>query len=134
MGGKPVHVYGHWRGKGRYFFLYFLVFIVLVVAYSLTGFGILETLSTVVNCLSNLGSPYSLIGKDISYVGLPVWNRLVLYFAMILGRVELFTMVMVLSPGILDGQTQLVAAVPCKAGERLVPGRIRLAKEQGHEC
>ena len=103
MGGKPVPSTAI-GGVGRYFFLYFLVFIVLVVAYSMTGFGILETLSTVVNCLSNLGSQYSLIGKNISYVGLPVWNRLVLYFAMILGRVELFTMVMVLSPGFWMGK------------------------------
>lgn len=103
MGGKPVPSSAI-GGVGRYFFLYFLVFIVLVVAYSLTGYGILETLSTVVNCLSNLGAPFSLIGKNITYVGLPVWNRLVLYFAMILGRVELFTMVMVLSPSFWMGK------------------------------
>lgn len=97
MGGKPVSATAI-GGVGRYFFLYFLVFIFLVVAYSITGSGILETLSMVVNCLSNLGAPYSLIGQNLSYVGLPVWNRFVLYFAMILGRVELFTMVMVLNP------------------------------------
>jgi trk system potassium uptake protein TrkH len=97
MGKRPVPARAI-GGMGRYFYLYFLVFTLLVVLYSLTGSGIMETLSTVVNCFSNLGAPYSLIGKNVTYVGLPVYNRIILYLTMILGRIELFTMIMVLQP------------------------------------
>ena len=54
MSGRPVPAQAI-IGVGRYFFLYFIVFIALSMLYSLTGSDMLESMATVVVFLSNVG-------------------------------------------------------------------------------
>ena len=97
MSGRPVPSQAI-IGVGRYFFLYFIVFIVLSMLYSLTGEDMLESMATVVVFLSNVGSAYGIMGEGTSFAALNWFGYLILYITMIMGRVELFALVMFLHP------------------------------------
>lgn len=85
-------------GVGRYFFLYFIVFMLLTMVYSLTGSGMLESMATVVVFLSNVGSAYGIMGEATSFAGLTGFGYIVLYVTMIMGRIELFALIMFFHP------------------------------------
>ena len=103
MCGRPVPA-SALASVGRYSFLYFLVFTFLVLAISLTGIGMLESMSIIVASLSNLGSVYSLIGGQVDCSSLPDFGKLILCLAMLLGRIELFTIFMIIQPGFWTGK------------------------------
>lgn len=97
MSGRPVPAQAI-IGVGRYFFLYFIVFIALSMLYSLTGSDMLESMATVVVFLSNVGSAYGIMGEGTTFESLTGFGYLVLYVTMIMGRIELFAFVMFLHP------------------------------------
>lgn len=83
---------------GRYFFLYFIVFMSLTMLYSLNGEDMLESMATVVVFLSNVGSAYGIMGEATVFSDLSGFSYIVLYFTMIMGRIELFALVMFFHP------------------------------------
>lgn len=95
MSGRPVPAQAI-IGVGRYFFLYFIVFIALSMLYSLTGSDMLESMATVVVFLSNVGSAYGIMGEGTTFEALSSFGYLILYVTMIMGRIELFAFVMFL--------------------------------------
>ena len=97
MSGRPVPAQAI-IGVGRYFFLYFIVFIALSMFYSLTGTDMLESMATVVVFLSNVGSAYGIMGEGTTFEALTGFEYLILYVTMIMGRIELFAFVMFLHP------------------------------------
>ena len=97
MSGRPVPAQAI-IGVGRYFFLYFIVFIALSMLYSLTGSDMLESMATVVVFLSNVGSAYGIMGEGTTFEALSSFGYLILYVTMIMGRIELFAFVMFLHP------------------------------------
>ncbi len=97
MSGRPVPPQAI-IGVGRYFFLYFIVFIVLSMLYSLTGSDMLESMATVVVFLSNVGSAYGIMGEGTTFEVLTGFGYVILYITMIMGRIELFAFVMFLHP------------------------------------
>lgn len=97
MSGRPVPSQAI-IGVGRYFFLYFIVFIGLSMLYSLTGEDMLESMATVVVFLSNVGSAYGIMGEGTTFASLNGLGYLVLYITMIMGRIELFALVMFMHP------------------------------------
>ena len=66
--------------------------------YSLTGEDMLESMATVVVFLSNVGSAYGIMGEGTSFAALNWFGYLILYITMIMGRIELFALVMFLHP------------------------------------
>jgi len=97
MSGQPVPPQAI-IGVGRYFFLYFIVFIALSMLYALTGCEMLESMATVVVFLSNVGSAFGIMGEGTTFEALSGFEYLILYVAMIMGRIELFAFVMFLHP------------------------------------
>ncbi|MBQ9698928.1 MAG: TrkH family potassium uptake protein [Acidaminococcaceae bacterium] len=97
MSGKPVPTQAI-IGVGRYFFLYFIVFIALSMLYSLTGSDMLESMATIVVFLSNVGSAFGIMGEGTTFEALNGFGYLILYVTMIMGRIELFAFVMFLHP------------------------------------
>ena len=97
MSGRPVPAQAI-IGVGRYFFLYFIVFLALSMLYSLTGSDMLESMATVVVFLSNVGSAYGIMGEGTTFEALSSFGYLVLYVTMLMGRIELFAFVMFLHP------------------------------------
>ena len=97
MSGRPVPSQAI-IGVGRYFFLYFIVFIALSMLYSLTGSDMLESMATIVVFLSNVGSAFGIMGEGTTFEALNGFGYLILYVTMIMGRIELFAFVMFLHP------------------------------------
>ena len=89
MSGRPVPAQSI-ISIGRYFFLYFIVFIALSILYSLTGSGMMESMATVVVFLSNVGSAYGIMGERTTFEALNSFGYLILYVTMLMGRIELF--------------------------------------------
>ena len=95
LGGKPVHdnvVNAVWG----YLSLYILSYILLLIAMHATGIDPVTAFSAVSACLNNLGPGLGEVAHH--YAGISSGGKAVLIFAMLLGRLELFTLLVILTP------------------------------------
>ena len=84
-----------------FFFLYIVSFVLLSLAMCATGVDAVTAFSSVVACLNNLGPGLS--GVSLTYASLSLVGKWVLCFAMLLGRLELFTLLALLTPSFWRG-------------------------------
>jgi trk system potassium uptake protein TrkH len=81
---------------------FFFVFIVCIVTMTLilmaTGLEDLTAFSAVVACISNIGPGLGGVGPATTYAGLTDFQTWVCTFAMLLGRLEIFALLLVLTP------------------------------------
>lgn len=78
-----------------YFFLFMATFFVSMLIISLSGVTPMQAMGMAVGCLSSVGSTMDLFGvADVSV--LPAWTKLYCSFLMILGRVEIFSFLVVI--------------------------------------
>ncbi len=95
IGGKPVSprvgeaVWG-------FFATYILMFVLLFLALLATGLDFTTAFSTIASCLNNLGP--ALGEAAFSYQSLPDAAKWILAFAMLLGRLEIFTLLVLFTP------------------------------------
>lgn len=78
--------------------MYFTIFAVSSLIISLEGYDLLTTLSAVASSLSNTGLGMNLLGPNGNYSIFSLPARLYMAILMIAGRLELFTIIMLLSP------------------------------------
>lgn len=78
-----------------YFFLFMSVFFISLLVLSLAGITPLQAMSIAVGCLSSTGFTMTLFGLD-SLAALPGWTKLYCCFLMILGRIEIFSFLIVI--------------------------------------
>lgn len=88
------------KGVCRYFVIYGLA---LILLFLLLGFdpaaGSLETnLSAVVSCFNNVGPAFGAAGPAYSYGFYGVFGKIVLTFTMLLGRLEIYPLLMLFAP------------------------------------
>jgi len=81
-----------------FFMLYMLIFILGSVAISLEGIGFLGATSAVAATLGNIGPGFGFIGPTNTYSEFSVLSKLLLSFFMLLGRLELFTVIALMTP------------------------------------
>ncbi len=79
-----------------FFALYVATFTVMYLALALTGLDLMTSFSAVAASINNLGP--GLAGVGSNYAGINDTAKWVLCFAMILGRLEIFTLLVILSP------------------------------------
>ena len=79
-------------------FLYICIIFFSWLVLSLAGMPILEALGASVSGISNVGPGFGDIGPSGSYAGIPLFAKWYLCFLMIIGRLELFTVLMLFSP------------------------------------
>ena len=82
----------------RFFFLYILVFIVLTILISLSGISAMESVGLIAACMSSVGPAFGVVGPTATYSNLPDWARFISIVAMLLGRLEIFTMLAIMRP------------------------------------
>lgn len=82
----------------RFFFLYILVFMVLSILISLSGISIMESIGLIAACLSSVGPAFGIVGPTETYNCLSDWARFVSIWAMLLGRLEIFTLLVIMRP------------------------------------
>ncbi len=86
------------KSVGVYLALYCFVLIAVFLLISFDPFDIETNLSAAVSCFNNVGPGLSSVGPLSSYAGYSDFSTLVLSFAMLLGRLELYPILLTLTP------------------------------------
>ena len=80
----------------RFFFVYVLVIAFLTMLLCLSGVDVDEAVFGVASCISSVGPAFGSIGATGNYAGVTGMGQLTLALAMLLGRLELFTVLALL--------------------------------------
>ena len=78
--------------------LYIIVLVIGTVMLSFTGLGFVESLSAQITSLSNVGPGLSKLGPVFSFSEIPDISKWMLSFSMLVGRLELFTVLLLFTP------------------------------------
>lgn len=95
MGGRPVNdrvVNAVWG----FFATYIAVFTILLLSVMATGLDQVTAFSAVAACMNNLGPGMGEVSAH--FANIPSSAKLILSFAMVLGRLEIFTLLVLLTP------------------------------------
>jgi trk system potassium uptake protein TrkH len=98
--GKPISE-DIIQGIGAFFISYIMVFALGSIAMAALGLDILSAASSVAATLGNVGPGFGLVAAN--YASVPAIGKLILSFCMWLGRLELFTVFVLLSPAFWKG-------------------------------
>ncbi|MEG0798278.1 MAG: TrkH family potassium uptake protein [Acidaminococcaceae bacterium] len=86
-------------GISRFFFLYMFIFVFVTMTLSLvSNLGMFESIGIAAACLGNVGPAFDIVSPISSYAQLNVAGKLVSCMAMLLGRVEIITLLVFLHP------------------------------------
>lgn len=86
------------RSVTTYFALYSICIILIFLIISFEPFGFESNLTAVVSCFNNVGPGFSLVGPMENYASYSPLSKLVLSFAMLLGRLEIYPLLITLIP------------------------------------
>lgn len=97
MNGRPVSSSALHR-VGEFFFLY--LFCILACTFFLTadGIGIFDALSIAASEMGDVGPAFGIAGATQTLAGLSDFSKLMVSFVMLLGRLEIFTLLVMLRP------------------------------------
>ena len=85
-------------GVQGFFFAYFLILILATVIVSLDGFSFETNFTAVVATLSNIGPGLGMVGPVGNYAAFSDLSKLVLSMCMLIGRLEIFPILMLFAP------------------------------------
>ena len=97
LGGKPVpadvltSVWG-------FFTLYTSLYIVAVILMSSIGLDIFSSFASVAATIGNVGPGFGLVGPVQNYLPVPTSGKWILIFCMLIGRLEIYTVIVMLAP------------------------------------
>ncbi|MBN2126609.1 MAG: TrkH family potassium uptake protein [Deltaproteobacteria bacterium] len=97
LGGKPVpgeilsSIWG-------FFILYLGLFVASTVTMALVGLDIVSAFASVAACIFNVGPGLAMVGPVRNYLEIPLAGKWVLIFCMLLGRLEIYTVIVLLIP------------------------------------
>lgn len=95
--GKTVD--GHTRkGVSNYFLIYFVCLLAIFLALSFEPFDFETNFTAAVTCFNNVGPGFAAVGPAGSFGGYSAFAKIVLSFAMLLGRLEIFPIIIALAP------------------------------------
>ena len=83
-----------------YFISYMLLLFVLSLIVSLDGFDFTTTFSSVVACMGNIGPGLGMVGPSGNFSGFSNLSKLTLSLAMLFGRLEIFPLLLAMSPSL----------------------------------
>ena len=89
---KTIH------GVNAYFTFYFMIFFVALLLISFEPFGFETNFSAVSACFNNIGAGFGAVGPYGNYAAYSSFAKLVLSALMLLGRLEIFPMLLVFTP------------------------------------
>jgi trk system potassium uptake protein TrkH len=79
-------------------FLYCLVFFFFAFLTATGGFSLMTSISAAIACLGNIGPGFGLAGPSFNYNFFPDYLKWSLSFAMLIGRLEVYTVIVLLTP------------------------------------
>ncbi len=97
LAGKSVPT-GIMEGVGSFFFLYFFLFAISSIIMTLLGLDLITAISSVAACIGNVGPGLAAVGPAENYHHLPLLGKWLLTFCMLLGRLEIYTVIVLFIP------------------------------------
>ncbi len=97
LGGKPVPpevISGVWG----FFVLYLALFVLASFIMAALGQDVLTSFASVAACIGNIGPGLGTVGPTENYAHIPQMGKWVLTFCMLLGRLEIFTVLILFVP------------------------------------
>jgi len=97
LGGKPVSgdILGSVWG---FFVLYLGIFVISALIMAALGLDLISAFSSVAACIFNVGPGLGSVGPSQNYLHIPFVGKWVLIFCMLLGRLEIYTVIVILMP------------------------------------
>ena len=86
------------RGISNYLSLYFVLFFLMFLVVSLDRFDFETNFSAVAACFNNIGPGFSVVGPTGSFADYSVLSKFTLSAAMLLGRLELYPLLIMFLP------------------------------------
>lgn len=86
------------RNLSNYFLIYFVCLAVIVLLLCGEPFSFLTNFSAAVSCFNNVGPGLDAVGPASSYASYSDFAKYILSFAMLLGRLEIFPIIIAFSP------------------------------------
>jgi trk system potassium uptake protein TrkH len=81
-----------------FIFLYFISIVILVFMLLLSGMDFISAFSAIIACFNNAGPGLNQVGPASNYASLTDFQTGVCTFAMLLGRVQIFSIVILFVP------------------------------------
>jgi trk system potassium uptake protein TrkH len=81
-----------------FIFLYFMCVVILVFTLLLSGMDFISALSAVIACFNNAGPGLNQVGPATNYASLTDFQTAVCSFTMLLGRVQIFSIIILFLP------------------------------------
>jgi len=97
--GKPVPEKSL-RGTHVFLAVYILIFAVSTLLLSLEGFDLTTTFTAVAACINNIGPGLEMVGPMGNFSEFSALSKLLLSFNMLVGRLEIFPMLLLFAPSI----------------------------------
>lgn len=86
------------NGVGIYLAVYMMCFIAVLMAISFEPFDFETSFSAVLSCFNNIGPGFSAVGPMASYAEYTGFSKIILSFAMLFGRLEIYPLLIALIP------------------------------------
>ena len=81
-----------------FFVLYLGVFVISAMIMAFLGLDIISAFSSVAACIFNIGPGLGMVGPVKNYFAVPLAGKWILIFCMLLGRLEIYTVMVLLIP------------------------------------
>ncbi len=86
------------NGVTSYFSIYIVLIGIILFLISFNGFDMMTNFSATIACINNIGPGFSLVGPMSNYSCYSDFSKLVLSFAMLLGRLEIYPLLLAFTP------------------------------------
>ena len=90
----------HIRSVHLFITVYLIVFTVSFLLLSLEQFDIVTTFTALTACINNIGPGLEVVGPMGNFSAFSWWSKLLLSFDMLVGRLEIFPMLLLFAPSI----------------------------------
>lgn len=87
------------RSIWGFFFLYLGISVAAMLLMSFIGLDFVTSISSVAACIGNVGPGMGIVGPVHNYAAVPVVGKWILLVCMLLGRLEIYTILVLLVPG-----------------------------------
>ena len=97
LGGEAVSTDVLWSIWG-FFFLYMALFVVATLTMAGLGLDFMSSISSVAASIGNIGPGFGIVGPIRNYLEIPTAGKWVLISCMLLGRLEIYTVIVLMIP------------------------------------
>jgi trk system potassium uptake protein TrkH len=97
LGGKPVPT-DVLNSVGGFFLLFTGIFVLAALVMAALGLDLVSAFAAVAASIGNIGPGLALVGPTKNYLAIPLLGKWVLIFCMLIGRLEVYTVIVLLVP------------------------------------